>query len=140
VSPPTEVDHKAAGLALLQANTNLVVYDGRLPDSVTDVAPPFVLVYTFCEWPDRDEAQSLSGESGTCVVTWYCHCVGSSDTASLVVAGQVRTALLDQRPTIAGRSVDRIRFVSSLPPQRDETLRRAVLDTVAVYQLQTRPG
>jgi hypothetical protein len=135
----TEVDHKAAGLALLQGNAALTVYDGRLPDAATDVTPPYVLVYTFVEWPDADPAQSLNAASGTCVVTWYCHCVGSSDYASLVVAGQVRSSLLDQRPAITGRSVDLIRMVSSLPPQRDETLRRAVMDTVVVYQLQTRP-
>lgn len=140
MSALTEVDHKQAGLGLLAANPVLTVYDGQLPDAATDLTPPFVLVYTFCEWPDADPAQSLSAESGTCVTTWYCHCVGASDTASLVVAAQVRASLLDQRPAVAGRSVDLIRMVSSLPPQRDEALRRVVMDTVTVYELRTRPG
>jgi hypothetical protein len=139
MTAPTEVDHKAVGLALLTA-AGLTVYDGKLPDSATDVAPPYVLVYTFAAWPDADGAQGLDGLSGTCVVTWYCHCVGGNDTAALVVAGRVRAALLDQRPTIAGRSVDMIRHMSSLLPDRDEALRRSVIDHVHVYQLQTRPG
>lgn len=135
----TEVDHKAAGLTLLQANAALTVYDGALPAAETDVAPPYVLVYTFVEWPPGDAAQGLDGESRTCVVTWYCHCVGGNDTASTVVAAQVRASLLNQRPTIPGRSCDLIEQVQSLPPARDETLRRVVMDTVAVYQLRTRP-
>lgn len=140
MSAPTEVDHAAAGLALLEAHPDLVVYDGRLPDAATDITPPYVLVYTHVEWPAGGGEQSLSGESGTCVTTWYCHCVGSSAVASTVVAGLVRVALLDQRPTIAGRVCDLIRMVQVLPPYRDETLRRPVLDTVAVYQLKTRPA
>ena len=140
MSAPVEVAHKAAGLTLLQANTNLVVYDGRLPDSATDIAPPYVLVYTVVTWPDADRAQGLDGLSGTCVTYWYCHCVGASDTASVVVAGQVRSSLLDQRPVIAGRSCDLIRFEASQQPVRDEALRRPVFDTVHVYRLQTRPG
>lgn len=136
----TEVDHKAAGLDLLEANAALAVYDGKLPDSATDVTPPFVLVYTVIEWPNGDPAQSLSGESATCLTYWYCHCVGSTDTASLVVAAQVRRSLLDVRPVVAGRVCDLIRFEASLPPQRDEVLRRAVFDTVVVYKLQTRPA
>ena len=139
MTAPTEVDHKTALLTLL-AGAGPPVYDGKLPDSATDVTPPYLLVYTFFAWPDGDPAQSLDGTSGTCVVTQYVHCVGSNDTAALVVAGLARQVLLDQRPTIPGRTVDMVRHMTSLLPDRDETLRRSVIDHLHVYQLQTRPG
>lgn len=139
MTAPTEVDHQVAVMALL-AGAGPPIHEGKLPDSATDVTPPYILVYAFFAWPDADPAQGLDGLSGTCVLTLYLHCVGSNDTAALAVGGLARTALLDKRPTIAGRSVGLIRHISSPLPDRDETLRRAVVDHVHVYQLQTRPG
>jgi hypothetical protein len=135
-----EADHAEAGLALLAAVPALTVYDGALPGSATDVLPPYVLVYTTVEWPDGDEDNSLDGLSGTCVTRWYCHCVGGTAAAARAVANQVRSALLDVRPPVPGRNCNLIRQDSALPPARDESLARVVMDAVVVYRLETRPA
>lgn len=135
-----EADHAEAGLALLQANAALTVYDGALPADKTDLNPPWVLVYTTVEWPEADPNNGLDGRSGTCTARWYCHCVGSNAAAARAVTHQVRSSLLDVRPTVTGRVCGLIRQESAVPPQRDESLGRVVMDAVVVYRLETRPG
>jgi hypothetical protein len=135
-----DADHADAGLTLLRGNNALRVYDGALPGSVATVVRPYVLVYTTVEWPAGEETNSLDGLSGTCITSWICHCVGDNATAARAVANQVRAALLDVVPVIAGRECGPIRQGSVLPPQRDETLGTPVMDAIVVYELLTRPG
>lgn len=130
--------HAAAGIDLLRANAALRVHDGVVPGG--QEAPPYVLVYTHIEWPKRDPDNALDGSSGTCVVRWYCHQIGANAAAARAVGDQVRSTLLDVRPTIAGRVCERIEQEAAVPPVREETLGPVVMDAVAVYALRTRPG
>ena len=130
--------HAQAGLALLVADPGLVVFDGKVPDGAL---PPYVLVYTTVERPagEMGVANALDGLSATVTATWYCHCVGESAAAARAVAMRVSRALLDRRPTIAGRACGLIRQGEMTPPNRDETTGRLVMDLVAVYHLTTTP-
>lgn len=128
-----------AALNLLTAALNLVappipVYDGKVPDGA---APPYVLVYTTVDRPDADPGNAADGRSRVFVARWICHCVGGGSTAvaARAVAQQVRTALLDVRPSIAGLNPGLIRLEQSQPPTRDEQTGSLVLDAVEVYRL-----
>jgi hypothetical protein len=124
-----------AGLNLLRADIGppaLVVFDGPVS---AGQQPPYVRVYTHIEWPADDPNNALDGVSGRAVVRWYCHCVGSNDTAARAVAQRVRTQLLDKRPAVAGMVPGMIRHEQSIPPVPDETTGVPVLDTVNVYRL-----
>src|SRR5437763_1619634 len=103
--------HAGAGLALLHAvcdatSPPIPVYDGQVPNGATR---PYVLVHTEVARPRLAEGNALDGKSAGCLVRWYCHCVGETAAAARAVAMQVRTALLDQRPAIAGRACDLVR-------------------------------
>lgn len=131
--------HAQAGLALLDADAVLTVYDGKVPDPTP--APPYVLVYTTVARPSGEAgaANALDGASQTFVTRWMCHCVGESAAAARAVAMRVRAALLDQRPTIAGRSCNPIRQDDVQSPVKDETTGRPVMDLVATYSMITTP-
>ena len=138
----TEVDHARACLDLLAANASLTVHEGELPVGATTVTPPFVSVIAVVEWLPRREDRSggLDGLSGTCLVSLYCRCVGETVDATLAVSGQVRSSLLNARPTIAGRVVNMIEQVSTSPVEPNEQLGRSLFEVLAIYELETRPG
>ncbi len=129
--------HANAGLNLLTADTDLTVHDGRVPDGAE---PPYVLVYTVIDWPEVSDGHALDSLDESVTVRWYCHCVGRTAAAARAVAMRVRAALLNQRPTVTGRTAGIIRQESTLPPTRDESTGRLVMDAVAVYRLDTRPA
>jgi hypothetical protein len=137
-----EVAHADAGLDLLEAVSGLTVYRGKLPPAIATLTPPWVLVYTAVEWPNSGENLNggLDARSDSCVVTWYCYCAGTTDSSVLAVTGLVRSALLDVRPTIAGRVCDQIGQVSSEPPRPHEATGSSVLTSLAIYELNTRPA
>lgn len=128
--------HATALLGLLQAHPHLAgrVHDGAVPDNTT---PPYVLVYL-----NRldNGAEDLTHGTARAVVRAYCHCVGSNADAARIVAGNVREALLDVVPTVAGRTCYPIRNEATNPPQRDESTGAVVLDQVAVYRLESVPA
>lgn len=108
-----------AGLALLTADTSLVVYPGGVPQPVPPappIPPPYVVVYSPVEWPFAD-ADALDGISGTPTVRWICHCVGggpgatpaTAERSARAVGQRVRTALLNKRLVIAGLNLGVIR-------------------------------
>ena len=104
-------------LSLLHAALDPVpipVFDGKVPDGTQ---PPYVLVYTTVDRPDADPGNAADGRS------------------RVLVAQQVRTALLDVRPTITGLAPGLIRLEQSQPPHRDEQTGDLVLDAVEVYRL-----
>lgn len=127
--------HAQAGIARLQADATLVVVD-KAPVGVSQ-APPYVRVYTHIERPAGHHANKLAGTSDTYVVRWYCHCVGANDTSSRTVAMRVRAALLDYRPTIAGRDCGLIRMDSSVPAQRDESTGAMVIDSLLIFSMSS---
>lgn len=136
-----EVAHAKAGKDLLAALVPaLTVYDGKLPDNVTTVTRPYVLLYSAVEWEWDNPNGSLLHESSSCVTTFYAHCVGENDTACGAVAGRVRSAWLDVMPVVAGRVCGPIRLVSVQPPFQDNNLGVAVLDVIAIYEYESRPA
>lgn len=125
-------DLAQAGLALLEA-TGIPVYDDTaiLPATVSR----YFRVYTATERPTDAAGNSLRGRSTTWTTRWYVHHVGQTDTALRALQMQSRTALLDQRPTVAGRNCGLIRQEAVQPPQREERAGPMVLDLVVVYRM-----
>lgn len=126
-----------AGLALLAADPivpALVVYDGVVPNPTP--APPYVLVYSTVEWPAGAAGDALDGVSGSPVVRWITHSIGTTAVQSRAIAQRVRTQLLNKRPVIAGLDLGMIRQEpGAAPPTRDETTGVAVMDLVVTYRL-----
>ena len=127
-----------AGLNLLRADTGppaLVVFDGAVTNPTP--APPYVVVYTTIAHPDDQTSTGLNAIVKRAVVRWTCHCVGATGQASRAVAQRVRTALLNQRPTVTGMNVGLIKDDQDSPPDpvRDETTGSVVIDTVHVFSL-----
>lgn len=125
---------RTAGIALLQGNTNLTIYDGPVPAGAT---LPYVRVYSTVEWLSDDPDNALDGLTGRATVRWYCHCVGGNDQAAVIVAEQVRATLLDQRPAVAGMQPGLIRFEQDggTQPTVDEITGTPIVDAVHVYRL-----
>lgn len=123
-----------AGLALLTADTSLVVCDGVVP---AGTQPPYALVYTTVNRPSEDPDNAADGLSRVWSAAWIVHSVGGNAAAARAVAQRVRTALLDIRPVISGLSCNKIRMdPDSPPPQRDETTGVVVMDLVQTYRLK----
>jgi hypothetical protein len=120
-----------AGLALLTADVNLRVHDGAVPDGAE---LPYVVVYTSIARPTDHPAKPLTGQSRGFVARWICHCVGENAIAARGVAQRVRTQLLDVLPAVAGLVCNPIRQVEVLPPDRDESTGRLLMDAVSVYE------
>lgn len=132
-------DHANAVLALLRADTLLTVYDGR----VDGTADHYVLVYSFRQLPGGEIAPdktSLTGESSTVDMRFYCHCVGVDAVAARAVQGRVQAVLLDVAPSVAGRACFPIRWVEGQQVRRDEETLSPVFDAIDVYGLTTVPG
>ncbi|HEY9414791.1 MAG TPA: hypothetical protein VIQ30_08550 [Pseudonocardia sp.] len=132
-------EHVDAGLELLRADTDLVVYpdeEGNTP-APADRADQYVRVYWTIARPPDGTGNALDSRSSTWVVRWYCHCVGPNEYSSGAVAMRVARALLDQSPPITGRSCGRIDQEAETPPTLDKSTSRPVFDTVLVYNLIT---
>lgn len=124
----------ATAIALLVADTSLVVCDGFVPNGTL---PPYVLVYTSLGRPSADPDNSLDGRSRVFTARWYCHCVGGNAQAARAVAQRVRTALLDVRPVVAGLQCGMIREQPDPPaPVRDEMTGALVMDALEIYELR----
>jgi hypothetical protein len=135
VSDLLDKAHADAFLGLLHAALDpvpIAVYDGKVPDPLPDVqASPCVVVYF--------AANALDGKAVTYVTRGYCHCVAGSMAAVRAVTGQVRAALLNVRPTVAGRSAGLIKWYDGQPANPDETLGHLAVNKVDVYELITTP-
>lgn len=135
--------HAQAVLDLLDADNTapaLVVHDGAVPSGAT---PPYVVVYFTIVTPTAGQAPDsadINFDSRRLIVDAYCHSIGGTARAARIVAGRVRAALLNVRPTVTGRSAFPIRQQEGQPPQRDETTGVLVFDQIDVYRLQTVPG
>lgn len=126
-------ENLAQSALLLLAATGIPVVDD---ERVAAALPSrYFRVYTATERPADADGNALSGLSSTWTTRWYVHHVGQNDTAVRALAMQSRTALLDQRPTVLGRSCGLIRQESVAPPQRDEQAGPLVIDLVVVYRM-----
>lgn len=130
--------HADAILGLLHAALDPVpieVYDGVVPSPYPDVAAhPWVLVYLEADWPIDGTGNGFDGQARTYVLRAYCHSTGATAAAARAIAGQVRAALLNVKPTVAGRSTGSIWRPGGAPPTRDETLGFLVMDKVDIYE------
>lgn len=132
--------HADAVLGLLRAVVGLTVYPE--PDSIAQVPdgaePPYVSVYVTTRY---DLGPSLAAASSRAVTTVTAHCVGGNAIAARAVAQMVSGALLDVKPTIAGRSCYPIRQDPvDGPPRPDESTGHPVMDLIQQYRLETLPG
>lgn len=125
-------DLAQAGLSLLAATGIPVFDDERVPPSQVT---RYFRVYTAIERPADAEGNALIGRSSTWTTRWYVHHVAQNDTGSRALAMQSRTALLDKRPVVAGRSCGPIRQEAVQPPRREEQAGPMVVDLVVVYRM-----
>lgn len=130
--------HCDAVLAMLQgAPGSLRVLDGAVP---TGAVPPYVLLYFGDDDPEQVDSSPMDGTSERFVLRVYAHSVGGNAAAARALGERVRTALLDQVPTVAGRVCWPIRREEGQPPQRDESTGVLVMDRVDVYRLESVPA
>ncbi|MFF0823061.1 DUF3168 domain-containing protein [Micromonospora haikouensis] len=130
--------HCDAVLAMLQAAPgSLRVLDGAVP---TGAVPPYVLLYFADTDPELVDSSPMDGTSERFVLRAYVHSVGSNASAARALGERVRTALLDQVPTVPGRVCWPIRREDGQPPQRDESTGVLVMDRVDVYRLESVPA
>lgn len=130
----------AAFLALLDADNDapaLVPLDGEVPNGVV---PPYALLYFYDSDPELTDSRALTSRSERHVTWAVVHNVAESAEGALMVADRSRAALLDVKPTIAGRRCFPIRREDGQPPRRDETTGTAVFDKVDVYRLESVPS
>lgn len=131
--------HIDAGMNLLRADTELTVYpdaEGNVP-AIADRPDHYLMVYATISRPRTADGNALDGRSRIWTTTWYTHAVGPNANSSAAVAMRANRALLDQRPTIAGRSVNPISQATETPPGRDKSTGRTVYDTVVTYEMVT---
>lgn len=126
-----------AGLALLRADSRLVVWPDPAGARPETPDPPYVMVWAAVEWPPGMPEGSLAARSVVAHTRWWCHCVGATPEAAAVVAARVRAALLDARPTVTGRSCGQIWQEASRPPSRDTSTGIEVTDITAVYRMDS---
>lgn len=115
----------------------LEVHMGAVPPRAQ---PPYVVVYLSDSDPEDADSRPLNGRSERFVMRATCHSVGGNETAALAVAQRVRAALLDVRPTVAGRTCQPIRREDGQPVRRDESTGTVVQDKVDVYRLESVPA
>lgn len=124
---------RAAVIALLQAQTALVVHPDGAPD---DAQPPYVTAWLST---DLEDPEYLDGATTR---TWWrltTHSVGRTPELASRVADLVRAALLDQRPDVDGAPVTRIRHNNGRPPVADESTGVTVVDVVDQWTFQSWP-
>ncbi|MFV2094825.1 hypothetical protein ACFHW1_04950 [Micromonospora sp. LOL_014] len=129
--------HADAILDLLRADSELTVIDGPVPQGTV---PPYVVVYIDDSDPELPDSRPLTGDSERHVTRGYIHSVGSNGVAVRAVRQRVRAALLDVRPTIAGRSCMPIRREDGQPARSDEETGSPLVSAVDVYRLESVPA
>lgn len=113
---------------LLDATPNLTVhFDRPVPDRPSY---PYCVVYE----SDAVESSSLTSGAGWETTSVQTTCVGVSPEQVRELRARARVAVLDQRPTVAGRSCGLVELVSSQKIRRDPDLPTAVFYAVDVWQ------
>ena len=133
--------HAVAILTVLRA-TPLTVYPLENGEPGTEMVPtgavpPYVVAWIQVRY---DLGPTIDLRSTRAIARATCHSVGLTDAAARVVAGRVRTALLDLIPTIPDRKCWPIRYDDGQPPRNDESTGRLVVDQVDIYRLESLPG
>lgn len=133
-------DHAAAFLAVL-TGAGLTTYDSKVDDGAPGM---YVLVYPCFQTPDglaAPDALSLTLASVALDAWMYVHSVGSTAASARAVSSRVRTAVLDQVLTVAGRTCFPVRWREGQPVRRDEEIPgEPVHDLVEVYGWRSVPA
>jgi hypothetical protein len=132
MSDQLDEDLAQAFLVPLTATGIPLVDDERIGP---DMPPRYFRAYTVTERPADAAGNALRGLSTTWTTRCYVHHIGESDTAVRALGMQSRTALLNQRPTVTGRSCGPIRQEAEQPPRRLERTGPMLLDLVVVYRM-----
>jgi hypothetical protein len=141
----TEHDLLDAAPALLRLDAGppaLVVWpdaDGNVPTS-PDVMAGYVRWYGHTEWPKGADGNALDGASTTATTRWYIHCVAATEYSAAGLADRVRTALLDVRPTVTGRSCGLVYMEASELTNRSELAGTPTYVRTVVYAMVSVPG
>lgn len=134
-------EHFKAFFALLEADSTLNPYDGEVPDAP---AARYALVYFYVETPDglqAADAVNLTFDSDVIDAWAYIHSVGATPASARIQSARVRTAVLNEVLTVAGRECFPIRWREGQPPQRNEDIPGGpVFDQVDVYSWRSVPG
>ncbi len=113
-------DHVAAVVALVDADPNVTVYDGQVPNEPT---LPYVVIRTDT---GRRERSALPATSDRLTLRIWATSVGLNRTSAQVVSERVTAALLDVRPTVTSRSCFPITSVNSQPAREDDVVKPLV--------------
>lgn len=138
----SNTDAAAALLALLAADTNLVVYDGRVPvDPTTGKLPARPYVVIWASSVPHSIIDNLSGRSGWQEQTVTSTVVGDSPGSVAIVARRVRDAVLDVRPVVVGRVSLPIRMDGApTATQADQDVQPAVMYSVLRWACSSTPA
>lgn len=131
--------HVDAILTPLRA-TSIPVYPGIDGFTPPNPARPYFRVYTAIQQAPDGAANALDGLSATWLTRAVVHAVADNEYAAEDLAALGRAALVDLRPTIAGRAVNMIDHEANEPTRRDTSGPDPVFDRVDVYTMQTAPG
>lgn len=126
--------HGVAVSALLEADPSLTVFAKRVPNLTN---PPYVRLYVSI---DQETYEGLCGTTDTARVRLTTHSVGPNDDGAWIVQDRVRARLLDVAPTVAGWLCSRIRHDTGVPPDRDESTGREVIDAIDVWTYTATPA
>jgi len=138
----TNVDAAEAVVALITADPNLKVYDGKVPtDPATGKLPsrPYVVIWSS---PVPSAARdTLSGRSGWWEEIVTTTVVGDSIGSVRIVSRRVREAVLDVIPAVTGRVSVPIRMDGGpLPIQADQDVQPPVLYAVIRWLCSSVPA
>jgi hypothetical protein len=119
-------DTAAALLALLAADPNLKVYDGKVPVDNTGKPPtrPYVVLYAP---DDTSSVDDLTGRSRRGDGVYQVTTVADEADSLRLVRKRVKTVLLDVRPDVTGRTSFPIRHDYSNPALRDDDVQPPVM-------------
>lgn len=134
-------DTTVALLELLGADSNLVVFEGKVPVGSDGKPParPYVVVYA--PGPDGQAmVANLAGQSVNFDGEWQTTTVGDEADSVRVVQARVHAALLDRKPSIPGRVSFPIRHMGAQPTRRDDDVQPPVLYATDQWRCMSVPA
>lgn len=128
-------------LELLGADSRLVVFESKVPVDSQGQPParPYVVVYP--PGPDGQAmVANLAGQSVDFDGEWQTTIVADEADSLRLVQGWVRTAVVDQRPSIPGRVSFPIRHTGAQPARRDDDVQPPVLYATDQWRCMSVPA
>lgn len=124
-------DHAKAVFDLLDANPNLVVYDGEIPSAATGRYAVF-----YASTP-LDRSPRLSAHMSHRVVTVSVMAVGDSPNECRWVAEKVQARLRRVRPVIAGCTCTPLQLVAAGQVNPDDSIEPPAWTSTDVWQFSS---